>query len=1608
MIRKIFFFTVIAVLLYLSLNAQQTTFRINYDVQLFDIPVASTEALTQDNYIFSGTHALSSSVLQVDAIGSLVWGKNYSGYTFGDVKRDDALNRYFVCGGGTSSSSSAFLMFLDASGNTLSARNFSISQADGAFFNRAIKTSDGGYVCVGHVIGYDPDGAGPEVKFSSQTNNDPGCDESSTETISSPLIVKFDASGNHLWHRVFRYYSGSATPANRIYNDGSFVDVTEVSDGYIAVGNYDVNDVFSRFDSQDCDDTTPRDAMFLKTSITGAITYHRQLDNPSTSTTQSSKTFASITKTSSGLPLVSGNDNNGRPCLLMRLPGSGGWLNPTWVRKFDGGNFLFDYHPFFPSRFFETSDGNYAAWLNYLPIGFTPRFSNALMKINPNNNSVVFAKEYTFNFASILPHGEQVSDGGFIGTSYTLAGTGHDLHLIKADANGEGPTDCPSSDISIGSESVSYTYGTPIYNSWNTNNVSNNSISPTGVNVNPTPNVECRTIVCNAPPTPTASADNNNFCPGGSVTISATGSGPNTTYEIFDQASGGNSLGNAPQTFTPNTTTTYYVEAYENSDPLCVTPRDSVTVTVLPDTPNTPGTIAGVTPVCPGNNETYSISPVADASSYNWSLNGGGNLTGSGTSVNIAWTTPGTWTVSVNAENSCGPSSNQTLQVTVSDPPPAQPGAISGVVDPCPGSQSYSIASVSGATSYDWTLSGGGTISGSGTSIDVDWTSSGGPYTLSVVAENGCGSSAAQTLQVNVKDAAPSSIGNISGSDTVCVGAENYNIPSVNGASNYAWTISGGGNIASGQGTNNISINWTTTGTYTINVTAENDCGDIDATPYEVTVLPNAPVAPGNITGPIAVCPGVESYSISAVGGADSYTWTLSSGGNIVSGQGTNSIDVDWGSTTGNYTLSVTANSICGSSNASTLSVDVTSGPPSGLPTISGTNPACPGTETYTVSGVTGASTYTWSVDAGGSINSGQGTSSVDINWANSGGPFTIEVFSENSCGAGDTNTLAVFVDSIPEFDGDTIVGAIEICPGTENYSIGSVANANSYNWTLSGGGSIASGQGSNSISVDWTTSGGPYTLSVEPVNDCGSGLAVSQNINVLPGPPSTPPSITGEVTICEGSGTELYVVETVPNATDYVWTMLNGGGTIVSGQGTDSILIDWTGSPGNYQFSVRAENSCGFSADINHSVNIIAGAPAQPLAINGPIEICPGTENYSIASVQDASSYNWILSAGGNIVSGQGSENIEVNWTTSGGPYTLSVIAENTCGSSSAQNLEVNVLQSPSAPSVNVTANNICEGESTTINASGSSGGNISYQVYDAANGGNFLGNTSLDVSPQNTTTYYVEAVNESGCSYAGGRVPVEVVVLQAPNAPSVEVDNQSVCSGDSAVFTASASSGASINWWSAADGGTLLGTGTEFNTGSATESTTFYVSTTAANGCEQITARASVNLNVLENPSLSLGTDANNNSIFISEALTAIAEPDYYDLYQFFLNEEEVQIDSINTWASSILENGDVISVIATDAGCIGNKAEITITVNDFPNAFTPNGDGRNDIFLEGFDLVIVNRWGQELYQGSDGWDGTFNGKRVAPGTYFYIVKVQDITDKENIIKGSVLVHD
>ena len=106
-----------------------------------------------------------------------------------------------------------------------------------------------------------------------------------------------------------------------------------------------------------------------------------------------------------------------------------------------------------------------------------------------------------------------------------------------------------------------------------------------------------------------------------------------------------------------------------------------------------------------------------------------------------------------------------------------------------------------------------------------------------------------------------------------------------------------------------------------------------------------------------------------------------------------------------------------------------------------------------------------------------------------------------------------------------------------------------------------------------------------------------------------------------------------------------------------------------------------------------------------------------------------------------------------------------------------------------------------------------------------------------------------------------------------------------------------------------------------------------------------------------------------------------------------------------------------MGTDSnGCFGIATTTVIVKGGLlyvPNAFSPNGDGKNDVFYvygSGFrnvHLSIFDRWGEMVFESYDvtvGWDGTFSGKTLPPDVFVYEADITFIDGSKKLAKGSV----
>jgi hypothetical protein len=302
--------------------------------------------------------------------------------------------------------------------------------------------------------------------------------------------------------------------------------------------------------------------------------------------------------------------------------------------------------------------------------------------------------------------------------------------------------------------------------------------------------------------------------------------------------------------------------------------------------------------------------------------------------------------------------------------------------------------------------------------------------------------------------------------------------------------------------------------------------------------------------------------------GATSYSWIVPAGVTITGGNGTSSITISKSPSFVTGVITVRGVNICGSVPGPTKTIygNVPIAPNS----IVGPTNVCGLTSAnYTTTTATGSTGFLWTVPTGFHINTGQGSSSINVTISGfvSG---MISVAGTNSCGAGLNRNLALSTSATAP---TTISGATATCGLTSAvYSVAPVAGAVSYFWTVPSGMSITNGQYTSSISTSFITAP-TGTISVTSNNGCANSSAKTLYISKTTPAPGT---ITGPTLIC-GLTTANYTISPVTGAISYNW-YLPAGMTLMSGQGTTKIVVNAPLSISAGTLKVNAQNSCGNS----------------------------------------------------------------------------------------------------------------------------------------------------------------------------------------------------------------------------------------------------------------------------------------------------------------------------------------------------------------------------------------------------------------------------------------------
>ncbi|MFN5620314.1 MAG: hypothetical protein ACK478_03350, partial [Flavobacteriales bacterium] len=276
--------------------------------------------------------------------------------------------------------------------------------------------------------------------------------------------------------------------------------------------------------------------------------------------------------------------------------------------------------------------------------------------------------------------------------------------------------------------------------------------------------------------------------------------------------------------------------------------------------------------------------------------------------------------------------------------------------------------------------------------------------------------SANRSLLVYNIPATPGTIGGASAN--VCPGSSSsYTITAVPGASSYLWTAPTNATITAGQGTNTVTVSYAAefvSGSLTVR--AVSACGQSAVRSLTISKNPTSTAVISGQSGNL--CGGGQfTYTIAAINGAVTYTWTAPTGCTIVSSI-FNTVTINVPSTFTTGTLRVVAANSCGGSITKTLALTRLPATPA---SITGPASVCPSQVgvNFTTPAVTGV-TNTWTVPTGATITAGQNTTSMTCTWGTAAGSVTVR--GVNACGQSAARSKALtLLTCMEEQDGSAL-----------------------------------------------------------------------------------------------------------------------------------------------------------------------------------------------------------------------------------------------------------------------------------------------------------------------------------------------------------------------------------------------------------------------------------------------------------------------------------------------------------------------------------------------------------------------------------------------------------
>lgn len=668
--------------------------------------------------------------------------------------------------------------------------------------------------------------------------------------------------------------------------------------------------------------------------------------------------------------------------------------------------------------------------------------------------------------------------------------------------------------------------------------------------------------------------------------------------------------------------------------------------------------------------------------------------------------TNGTFDVVLSVTNDCG-IDNITQQVTILLPPVANFSAPM-TMGCAPFTVTFTNESTGNPSSFEWQFPGGDPSTSSDQNPTVTYNNP-GSYDVTLTVFNSAGSdmiTLSNYITVN-PPAVPGFTYVVNGLTTVFANTSSN-------ATSYNWDF--------GDNTSSTEIDpthtYATDGTYTVTLTATNDCSSVTTT--QTVVIVTAPTAGFSANVTTGCAPLTVQFSNESSANAVSFEWSFPGGNPSSSSDENPTVTYD---NPGSYTVTLTVTNTAGSNSATQTDYIIVNTVPT-----AGFSSSVNGNSASFTNSSSNATSYSW--DFGDNMSSTE-TDPVHV-YANDG-DYTVVLTATNDCGSVTTSQVVSIVSApTAGFSANVTSGC---APLTVQFTNESSANAVSFEWDFPGGDPSSSIDENPTVTY---STGGSFNVTLTVTNSAGSNSVTETSYVVVNTVPAT--NFTAATNVFIATFTN-----TTANGTTYSWDFGDGASS------TESDPVHEYAGDGTYTVTLTATNACGDST-ITKDV-VITSFPQAGFSADETTGCAPFTVQFMDESSSNTTAWQWDFPGG--TPSSSTAQNPIVTYNNVGF-YTVTLTASNALGQNAVTQTDyINVITTPTADFISM-ANLL------TVDFTNNSSGATSYS-WDFGDS-----TTSTEADPSHTYAadgmYEVTLTATNAC---GSETFTEtVVVATAPTA--------------------------------------------------------------------------------------------------------------------------------------------------------------------------------------------------------------------------------------------------